>query len=90
MQQYEAFTSNIGTTIRAEYLPRTVIPRPYTGPALIDPSLPPQAIAANGVATTTQLSRLSNQQVWQVTVISNAATLDFPLLYWPGWIASID
>ena len=31
LQLYEAFTGNIGTTIRAEYLPRTMIPRPYTG-----------------------------------------------------------
>ncbi|HZY45654.1 MAG TPA: hypothetical protein VFF70_12990, partial [Anaerolineae bacterium] len=90
LQLYEAFTSNIGTTIRAEYLPRTVIPRPYTGPALIDPSLPPQAIVSSGAATSTRLSRGAIDQVWQVTVISNAATLDFPLLYWPGWIASID
>ena len=36
LQLYEAFTGNIGTTIRAEYLPRTMIPRPYTGPMLID------------------------------------------------------
>ena len=38
LQLYEAFTGNIGTTIRAEYLPRTTVPRPYTGPQLIDPS----------------------------------------------------
>ncbi len=90
LQLYEAFTSNIGTTIRAEYLPRTVMPRPYIGPALIDPALPPQAIVANGVATSTQLSRGAIDQVWQVSAISNSATLDFPLLYWPGWLAAID
>jgi hypothetical protein len=87
---YEAFTSNIGTTIRAEYLPRTTIPRPYTGLSLIDPSLTPPAIAAGGVATSTRLSRTSVQQVWQATVMSDTATLDIPLLYWPGWTASID
>ncbi len=90
LQLYEAFTSNIGTTIRAEYLPRTVIPRLYTSSVLIDPALPPQAIVANGVAASTQLSRGAIDQVWQVAVTSNSATLDFPLLYWPGWLASID
>lgn len=90
LQLYEAFTSNIGTTIRAEYLPRTVTPRPYTGLALIDPSLPPEAIAASGVAASTQLSRTSIRQTWQVTVLSDTARLDFPLLYWPGWTATID
>ena len=41
LQLYEAFTGNIGTTIRAEYLPRTTMPRPYTGPLLIEPSVVP-------------------------------------------------
>ncbi len=31
LESYEWFTSNIGTTISAEYLPETVQPRPYAG-----------------------------------------------------------
>jgi Gpi18-like mannosyltransferase len=90
LQLYEAFTSNIGTTIRAEYLPRTTIPRPYAGPALIDPSSPPSPIVSRGVANAYQAQRTSIHQQWQVTVSSDNATLSFPLLYWPGWIASMD
>ena len=42
---------NIGTTIRAEYLPRTMIPRPYTGPLLIDPAaIPQRPIVSRGEA----------------------------------------
>jgi hypothetical protein len=90
LQLYEAFTGNIGTTIRAEYLPRTVVPRPYTGPLLIEPSLPLRAIVSNGEATAVQLERHAARQVWTVQVDSERAALAVPLLYWPGWSAMLD
>ncbi|HEY4690976.1 MAG TPA: 6-pyruvoyl-tetrahydropterin synthase-related protein [Anaerolineae bacterium] len=89
IQLYEAFTTNIGTTIRAEYLPRTMIPRPYTGPALIDPAAPPRAILVRGEAEAVQDSRGPISQAWTVHASDNA-TLAFPTLYFPGWRASID
>ena len=90
LQLYEAFTGNIGATIRAEYLPRTAIPRPYTGPALIDPIAAPRVIVSTGIATATRVARASTGQTWQVNVETDSAVVDFPLLYWPGWSASID
>ncbi len=90
IQLYEAFTGNIGTTIRAEYLPRTTIPRPYTGPSLIDRPPSPHAVIARGDASAVQSQRAATRQEWRVTVNSDTAMLSFPVLYWPGWTAVID
>jgi hypothetical protein len=90
IQLYETFTTNIGTTIRGEYLPRDVVPHPLIGQTLLEPSLPPQAIVSSGQAVADQSSRASTKQTWRVRVQSDRAVIDFPLLYWPGWIASID
>lgn len=91
LQLYEAFTGNIGTTIRAEYLPRTTLPRPYTGPILSEPStVPSRALVLNGTAAMTQQARQTARQVWSAQVESERATLAVPLLYWPGWTATID
>jgi hypothetical protein len=91
LQLYEAFTGNIGTTIRAEYLPRTMIPRPYTGPMLIDPSaVPLRPIVSRGEATSAQVERHAITQRWQVNVTSDVATLNFPITHWPGWQAVVD
>jgi hypothetical protein len=91
LQLYEAFTGNIGTTIRAEYLPRTMVPRPYTGPLLIDPTAAPlRPIVSSGAATGAQIERRSTAQRWQVNVTSDEAALSFPITYWPGWQAFVD
>jgi hypothetical protein len=90
VQLYEAFTGNIGTTIRAEYLPRALKPRPYTGPLLIDPAAPLRPIVSRGDATGLQIERHAIAQSWQVAVMSDEATLNFPIMYWPGWQAVAD
>lgn len=91
LQLYEAFTGNIGTTIRAEYLPRTTLPRPYTGPLVSEPSaVPLRAIVASGDAVLVQQARQATRQIWAAQVKSARAMLAVPLLYWPGWTATID
>jgi hypothetical protein len=88
LQLYEAFTGNIGTTIRAEYLPRTMIPRPYTGSALIDPTAIPQhPIVSSGDAESMQFDWQPTSQMWSIDLQSETATLSFPITYWPGWRA---
>jgi len=92
IQLYEWYSGNIGTTIRAEYLPKTAQPVPQVGPALMgfEPRAYPIAwrrqmderepIRANRVEAT------PDRQVWQVDVL--AAEIDFtlPLLAAPGWV----
>ncbi len=88
LQLYEAFTGNIGTTIRAEYLPRTLIPRPHTGPLLIDPT----AILLRPIVSAGSVDSMQSQwgatwQTWSVRTQSETATLNLPIIYWPIWRA---
>ena len=85
------FTANIGTTIRYEWLPRGVVPRLYTSDALIEPGQPMRAVALEGDATASRgLAAAPTRQEWHVTAGSSGATVAFPILWWPGWQASVD
>jgi hypothetical protein len=89
LQLYELFAGNIGTTIRYEWLPRTVNPRPFTSDALIEPGAPPRAIPLDGAAVEAALvERGPARQVWRVW--GEGGGIAFPLLYWPGWRARLD
>jgi hypothetical protein len=91
LQLYELFTGNIGSTIRYEYLPRWVVPRPYTGPALFDPNAPPLAIPLSGqLVSAEEITHKPTRRVWEVEVSDDGAEVAFPLYYWPGWRATVD
>jgi len=90
LQLYEMFTANIGTTIRYEYLPRGVVPRLYTSDALIEPDQPMRAVALEGEASASRLSAAPTRQTWRMTANSPGATIAFPILWWPGWQATVD
>ncbi|MCW1969422.1 MAG: hypothetical protein KIH69_015020 [Anaerolineae bacterium] len=86
LRLFEWFSGNIGTTIRAEYLPKTALPKPVTGPAVLGQT---QAVALTGeMAAATQLSAGPTSQQWQITVNSPQAEIVLPLLYWQPWRAS--
>ncbi len=88
LQQYEWFSSNIGTTIRAEYLPTSAQPRPMVGPDLLQQ--PRRAIAVTGDVLSSTLQQLSpTRQLWHINVGSPVATMTLPLLYWPAWHATL-
>ncbi|HEY3342053.1 MAG TPA: hypothetical protein VGK81_08550, partial [Anaerolineae bacterium] len=88
LQEYEWFSSNIGTTIRAEYLPVSAQPRPMVGPDLLQQ--PRRAIAVAGEVISSTLQQLSPaRQLWHINVGSPVATLTLPLLYWPAWHAAL-
>lgn len=89
LQLYEIFSGNIGTTIRAEYLPRWTVPRPYTSPQLIH-GQPTVAKVLSGQAQVTRLWQGPTAQAWRVQVDGGGTSLAFPTLYWPGWQARID
>lgn len=84
---YESFTANIGTTIRHEYLPAAVVPRPYISSAVVDGALRP--IADGAALEATLLKRTPIKQRWAIT-LDAAAPVAFPLNWWPGWRASVD
>jgi hypothetical protein len=92
IQLYEWHTGNIGTTIRAEYLPKTVLPLPRTGPALM--GLPPQLlIAQDGAPASALTSQLQSQspaqQTWRVQA-AQPMTVAVPLIYTPAWQAQLN
>ncbi|MGD2143153.1 MAG: 6-pyruvoyl-tetrahydropterin synthase-related protein [Anaerolineae bacterium] len=91
LQLYELFTGNIGSTIRHEYLPKWVRPRPYTGPGLLTPGDPPRAIAISGeLRSARRLQRGPTRRVWRVEVEGAGSVIALPLYYWPGWRATVD
>lgn len=91
LQLYEVFTGNIGSTIRHEYLPRWVKPRPYIGPEQFSPDTPPRAIPVNGgLVSAERLEREPTRRLWRVEAGDAGVEVAFPLHYWPGWQATVD
>ncbi|MBN1919702.1 MAG: hypothetical protein JW892_00535 [Anaerolineae bacterium] len=87
---YEAFTGNIGTTIRYEYLPADVKPRLYISESVVDGVDMAKPISGNGAALAAELlTRTPNCQEWQLK-LDTAAPVAFPLNWWPGWHAQVD
>jgi len=66
LQVYELFTQNIGTTIGHEWLPRAVVPRPFTSEALIEPGAFPEPIPLAG----TSKHRFGSESVGNLQALS--------------------
>lgn len=88
LQTYEYFTGNIGTTIRYEYLPVWTQPRPYSSGEYVTGKA--DLLTLEGTATGERLLRRTARQDWQIAVLSDRAVIALPLLYWPGWTATVD
>ena len=92
---YEIFTGNIGTTIRHEYLPKNVVPRPYITQAILDQDIGPK-IDGDGDMIAHLLERGPAEQSWHIQLKSTASqpheliTVAFPLYWWPGWQAKVN
>lgn len=87
---YEAFTGNIGSTVRAEYLPQAAAPRPYAGEALWSEGAPLPRVLSGDAEVAPAGEKRAMLQRWRVDVRSPEARLAFPLLYYPGWRAYVD
>lgn len=79
---YEWFSGNIGTTVRAEYLPRTVQPRPWTAPGIL--GQPPSGRVVEGDAAVVYVGRVGAAQRWSADVRTQAAAIVLPRLFAPG------
>ncbi len=88
---YEYFTANVGTTIRHEYLPCWVVPRPYTSEVLLRSGEKPPPLAMGGEVKTAELLwRKPAAEGWVLDVTSPQASLAFHTYYFPGWRAYVD
>ncbi len=91
LRLYELFTGNIGTTVRYEYLPRWAETRPFTSAALVTQEEKAPPLVVVGALTVARLQELRPaQELWEIEVASEAATLAFQTYYFPGWRATVD
>jgi len=90
LAQYEWFTGNIGTTIRAEYLTPAATPRPWTS-AWLNSGQRDRATGIDGnLRAATLLSRAATRQTWALEAGPGGASVLLPALHWPGWRATLD
>ncbi len=88
---YEYFTANVGTTIRHEYLPRWVVPRPYISEVLLRGGEKPPPLVMDGEVTAAELVwSKPAAEGWALDVTSPQASLAFHTYYFPGWRAYVD
>ena len=90
LAEYEWFTGNIGSTVSAEYLPAAVQPRPYTSSWLISGARGNVSALHGDLLHARPIEWKTGDQTWQIKTAESDATLLFPTLYWPGWLADVD
>ncbi|MCX7939162.1 MAG: YfhO family protein [Thermoflexales bacterium] len=85
VQLYEWFSGNIGTTIRAEYLPVVVQPRPYTGFAVLGrtPRALPLEDAPLDAVASERVLHTPNVQTWRVR-LTRPLSVALPMFALPG------
>jgi hypothetical protein len=87
---YEGFSGNIGTTIRHEYLPRWMVPRPYGSAVQLNAGAKPVPLALEGeLVSASALMVEPHREVWSVEAAS-PALLAFHTTLYPGWEARVD
>ncbi|MFN2114263.1 MAG: 6-pyruvoyl-tetrahydropterin synthase-related protein [Anaerolineae bacterium] len=89
---FELLSGNIGSTVRAEYLPAGVAPRPRTSVHLVhgDAAMPRSASAGGSVDSVALLHRGPAEEEWEVETSGIApVTVAFPTYGFPGWMATV-
>ena len=88
---FESFTTNVGTTIRGEYLPVAVEPRLYASAVSLNRGTKPPPVALSGrIVQAALLAHDARSERWQIEVEGEQARLLFYTLYFPGWRARAD
>ncbi|HET6446336.1 MAG TPA: 6-pyruvoyl-tetrahydropterin synthase-related protein [candidate division Zixibacteria bacterium] len=90
LAEYEWFTGNIGSTVSAEYLPDTVIPRPFTSSWLNDDERNAVQVLDGDLLSADHISQQTSRQSWTFEGRSPSTAVVLPTLFWPGWSAKID
>ncbi|MFO7918135.1 MAG: 6-pyruvoyl-tetrahydropterin synthase-related protein [Anaerolineae bacterium] len=87
---YETYSGNIGGTVRHEYLPREMVPRPFTSAVQLNGGRKPPPLVLEGeLKGAGLLERHPHREVWEVDV-AERALLAFHTAYYPGWEATVD
>jgi hypothetical protein len=88
LAQYEWFTGNIGSTVSAEYLPASVIPRPFTSDWLNIGKRNSVQVLTGELNSYENLARKAVNQQWQFGAAADGATATIPTIDWPNWGSS--
>ncbi len=87
---YETYSGNIGGTVRHEYLPREMVPRPFTSAVQWNDGQKPSPLVLEGrLEGADILESHPHREVWRVDV-AQKALLAFHTTYYPGWEATVD
>jgi len=85
MMLYETYSGNIGGTVRHEYLPKEMVPRPYTSAVQLNAGEKPAPLALEGRLLGARLiDRTVERETWEITV-AEPTLLAFHTTYYPGW-----
>jgi cytochrome b subunit of formate dehydrogenase len=89
---FELFSANIGSTVRSEYLPAGVAPRPVSSVHVVQGrKAAPRAASPGGtVDRATLIHSGTSSQEWEVETSGVAPiTIAFPVYGFPGWTARV-
>lgn len=87
---YEAYSGNLGGTVRYEFLPAEMRPRPYVSAALLNQGRQAPPIALSGrLENATLVFANAQRQTWDVS-LAEGGWLAFHLAAWPGWAGTLD
>jgi hypothetical protein len=87
---YETYSGNIGTTVRYEYLPREMVPRPFVSAVQLNDGFKPAPLVLEGTLRRATLQRATAEsEQWQLE-LETPALLAFHTAYFPGWQATVD
>jgi len=90
MMLYETFSGNIGSTVRHEYLPREMVPRPYVSGVQLNAGRKPAPLALEGeLGEAHLLAATPTTEDWQISVPTRTL-LAFHTAFYPGWEATVN
>ncbi len=86
---YELLTTNVGSSVRGEYLPVDADPRPWSGPAVAHGAAGEPRVRSGAITSPILWRDAANAQTWRLEVPGTVtATVAFPLLWFPGFQAN--
>ncbi len=87
---YEAYSGNLGGTVRYEFLPAEMEPRPYVSATLLNQGRQAPPIALSGrLQSAILVAATATRQTWDVA-LSEGGWLAFQVGAWPGWAGTLD
>lgn len=85
---YETYSGNIGGTVRYEYLPLAMVPRPHVSGLQLGQADTPLVLQGS-LSSAKELLREPERQQWRIEV-TEASLLAFQSSDHPGWVATVD